>query len=123
MYGQAYSAGDGAHGGTLSFRRLHWGLDDLPPSDWSGFDVIVMVELVYEESLHETLLETLRRLLKPGMVCYSAFVDRPYSLNFMALLCDDDSFEVDEIEFAERLKMGDEEITYSHVITRKAESS
>jgi len=89
---------DGAsHGGTVRFRKLHWGLDDLPPADWSGFDVVILSELYFFTELHEALLGVLRHVLAPGMVAYSLFVDRPFSLGFLAMLDDDKSFEMNTV--------------------------
>jgi hypothetical protein len=38
--------------------------------------VIILSELVYDEDLHEELLQTLGRALRPGAVAYSGFCDR-----------------------------------------------
>ena len=109
----------GGEPGSISFRSLHWGLDDRPPADWSGFDVLILADAVYDEDCHEALLSTLVNTLAPGMLAYSAFVDRPYSLNFMALLDDEGSFDVEEVELSSRLGLRDDEIVYAHLITRK----
>ena len=112
------SAGDGSEGGTVAFRRLHWGLDDLPPNNWDGFDVVILSELYFDPDLHEPLLQTLCRLLKPGMVAYSIFVDRPFSLGFLAMLDDDGSFEIKELAPEQTFGMQEDDIIYTHEITR-----
>ena len=73
----ALSAGGDAHGGTVTTRELWWGArDGLSESFEEGFDVIILSELVYDEDLHEELLQTLGRALRPGAVAYSGFCDR-----------------------------------------------
>ena len=102
----ALSAGCDAHGGTVSTQELWWGArDGLSESFEEGFDVIILddltlsltlttgpnpdpdldpnpnqviilSELVYDEDLHEELLQTLGRALRPGAVAYSGFCDR-----------------------------------------------
>jgi SAM-dependent methyltransferase len=124
----ALTAGTGPdgvrRGGTVSFRKLHWGLDDLPPADWSGFDVVILSELYFFTELHEALLGVLRHVLHPGMIAYSIFVDRPFSLGFLALLDDDQSFELEVAEFKEDFEHDcneddTENPIYFHTITRR----
>ena len=110
--------GDGTEG-TVCFRKLHWGLDDLPPNRWDGFDVVLLSELYFDPDLHEALLQTLVHVLAPGMVAYSIFCDRPFSLGFLAMLDDEGSFETDVIDLKETLDLDDDEILYAHVITRR----
>ena len=105
--------------GSVGFRQLHWGLDDLPPNDWSGFDILILSELYFDPDLHEALLQTLRNVLTPGMVCYSIFCDRPFSLGFLEMLDSDGSFEVEAIEPEETFQMEEDDIIYTHVITRR----
>ena len=97
----ALAAGTGpdgmSRGGTVRFRKLHWGLDDLPPADWSGFDIVILSELYFFTELHTELLGVLRHVLQPGMLAYSLFVDRPFSLGFLAMLDDDKSFEMNTV--------------------------
>ena len=69
--------------------------------------------------LHEALLQTLRNVLTPGMVCYSIFCDRPFSLGFLEMLDSDGSFEVEAIEPEETFQMEEDDIIYTHVITRR----
>jgi len=117
---QCYSAGPGGDGGTVSFRKLHWGVDDAAdPASWSGFDTLVVADALYDEEAHEPLLASLRIVLRPGMTAYSAFVDRPFSLAFLALLDDDGSFEVEDVELADRCALREDEIVYAHRITRR----
>lgn len=108
-------------GGTVSFRKLHWGLDDLPPNRWDGFEVVILSELYFDPDLHEPLLQTLQRILQPGMVAYSIFCDRPFSCGFLIMLDDDGSFDVNEVEPEDipGCKMCEDEIVYMHMITRK----
>ena len=112
---------DGASvgGGSVAFRKLHWGLDDLPPNRWDGFDVVLLSELYFDPDLHEALLQTLVHVLAPGMVAYSIFCDRPFSLGFLAMLDDEGSFETEVIDLKETLDLDDDEILYAHVITRR----
>ena len=105
--------------GSVSFRKLHWGIDDLPPNNWDGFDAVVLSELYFEPDLHEALLQALCRVLQPGMVCYSIFCDRPFSLGFLAMLDDEGSFNMETVEPQETLCMAEDEIVYTHVITRR----
>jgi predicted nicotinamide N-methyase len=112
-------AAGGRSNGTVAFRELHWGIDDIPPAVWSGFDTLLLSEIVYDPDLHEALLGALRHILQPGMVAYSIFADRPFSLNFMALLYDDGSFEVEEIKLKDLFGMEDDVDVYTHTITRK----
>ena len=114
------SAGDDACGGTVQFRQLHWGLDDVPPHSWTGFEILLLSELYFEPDLHQPLLETLTRILTPGMTCYSIFVDRPFSLWFLLMLDEEGSFEIEEIEMAQTFGMEEEAIIHAHKITRKA---
>lgn len=125
----ALTAGTGpdgvSRGGTVRFRKLHWGLDDIPPADWSGFDVVILSELYFFTELHEALLGVLRHVLHPGMVAYSIFVDRPFSLGFLALLDDDQSFELEVAEFKEDFEHDcneddTENPIYFHTITRRS---
>ena len=53
------------------------------------------------------------------MVCYSIFVDRPFSLGFLVMLDDDGTFDVEEIEPKQAFDMNDDEIVYAHMITRR----
>lgn len=114
------SYSSGSEGGTVTFRKLHWGLDDLEPNAFDGFDVMILSELYFDPDLHEALLESLGRLLKPGMTAYSIFVDRPFSCGFLLMLDDDGTFDVKEIDVKEAFGMSDDEIIYMHEITRKA---
>lgn len=116
----AVGSGDGA--GSVTFRQLHWGLDDLVPNSWDGFEIVILSELYFEPELHEPLLQSLRRILQPGMVAFSIFVDRPFSLGFLLMLDDDGSFEVDEIALEEIFGMQEDDVIYAHVITRKSVS-
>ena len=116
--GPALSAGDDAHGGSVQFRKLHWGLDDVPPNSWEGFDVLILAELYFDPDLHEPLLETLTRILHPGMTCYSCFVDRPFSLGFLIMLDDEGSFDVEQIEPKETFAMIEDDIIHTHIIRR-----
>ena len=109
----------GISGGSVGFRQLHWGIDDLPPNEWSGFDVVILSELYFDPDLHEVLLQTLRRVLIPGMVAYSIFCDRPFSLGFLAMLDDDGSFDSRSIDPEETFHMEEDDVIYTHVITRK----
>jgi len=120
-HGESAALSAGSSSGTVAFRKLHWGLDDLPPAEWKGFDVILLSELTFEPDLHEALLGVLRHVLMPGMVAYSIFVDRPFSLNFMIMLDDDGSFDTEEIEMANMLELEDDLVVYAHVIRRKAD--
>ena len=115
--GAAASSANG--GGSVGFRKLHWGLDDIEPHSWDGFEVVILSELYFEPSLHEALYESLCRILQPGMVAYSIFVDRPFSLAFLVMLDDDGSFETQEISPKEGFGMAEDDIVYAHVITRK----
>ena len=47
-----------------------------PDLDPNPNQVIILSELVYDEDLHEELLQTLGRALRPGAVAYSGFCDR-----------------------------------------------
>jgi len=118
------SAGRNAHGGTLATRELWWGPDDgLSAGD--GFDVVILSELVYDEDLHEPLLDTLGRALRPGATAYSIFCDRPFSFNFFAMLGDvTPPYELQQVEPAELLGLDTEhEDVHMHVITRPAAST
>mmetsp|Transcript_8124 Transcript_8124/g.25382 ORF Transcript_8124/g.25382 Transcript_8124/m.25382 type:complete len:252 (-) Transcript_8124:366-1121(-) len=124
----ALTAGRGPDGidrqGTVRFRKLHWGLDDLPPADWSGFDVVILSELYFFTELHEALLGVLKHILQPGMMAYSIFVDRPFSLGFLAMLDDDKSFQLEVAEFKEDFNHDcneddTENPIYFHTITRR----
>lgn len=117
----------GASGGTLAFQTLDWGdQDGLPSYDEAaavgGFpDVILLSELVaLGEELQAQLLATLKRLLGPRTVVYSIFCERPFSMGFLWMLSEDESFEVETLELDgdERLGLNDEEIVYLHKITR-----
>jgi len=114
-----WSAGGGSDG-SIGFRKLHWGLDDASdPASWLGYDTLVLADLLYDEDAHEALLSTLCRILPCGAVAYSAFVDRPYSLQFMAMLDDDGSFKVEQIDMSERLALREDEVVFAHRITRR----
>ena len=106
--------------GTVAFRKLHWGLDDMPPADWSGFDDLIMAELTYDPDLHEALLGVVLNVLAPGMTAYSVFVDRPFSLNFMVLLHDAGQFDVEELHLDSLCGLEDDLVLYAHRITRRA---
>ena len=121
--GPALAAGDDAHGGSVQFRKLHWGLDDVPPNSWEGFDVLILAELYFDPELHEPLLETLTRILQPGMVCYSIFVDRPFSMGFLVMLDDEGSFDVEQIEPAQTFALMEDDIVHTHVIRRRPPAS
>ena len=105
------------------FRKLHWGLDDLTPGAWDGFEILILSELYFDPDLHEALLGTLTRILQPGMVCYSIFVDRPFSLGFLVMLDDEGSFDVEEIALKQTFGMQEDDVIYAHVITRKQPAS
>ena len=64
--------------------------------------------------LMQPLLQTLQRILLPGMVAYSIFCDRPFSCGFLIMLDDDGSFDVQEVEPEEipGCKMCEDEIVY-----------
>lgn len=109
----------GVGGGSVAFRKLHWGLDDLPPNRWDGFDIVLLSELYFDPDLHEPLLQTLANVLKPGMVAYSIFCDRPFSLGFLAMLDDEGTFDTAVIDLKETLNLDEDEILYAHVITRR----
>ena len=79
-----------------------------------------MSELYFDPDLHEALLGTLTRILRPGMTCYSIFVDRPFSLGFLVMLEDEGSFEVEELTLDQTFGMQEDDVIYAHVITRKA---
>ena len=83
-----------------------------------GFDVVVLSELYYDIEMHEVLLHTLRSVLPPGVVAYSIFCDRPFSMGFLAMLDDDGSFEVEPIEPKELFSLHEDEELLAHRITR-----
>ena len=119
----ALSAGRDAHGGTVRTQELWWGArDGLSTTFEEGFNVVILSELVYDEDLHEELLLTLGRALRPGAVAYSGFCDRPWSFNFFVLLAEADvrpGFAVEEVEPRELLELDIEtESLHLHVITR-----
>lgn len=92
------------------------------PNAWDGFEILLLSELYFDPDLHEPLLETLKRILHPGMTAYSIFVDREdFSLGFLLMLDDDGSFEVTEIEPKRTFSMQKDDIIYTHVITRKSQ--
>ena len=107
----------GLGGGSVEFRSLHWSTD-VEPADWGGFDVVILSELYYDPDLHEVLLHTLRSVLRPGMVAYSIFCDRPFSLGFLTMLHDDGTFLVTPIEPKEHFQLHEEEIVYTHEFAR-----
>jgi SAM-dependent methyltransferase len=107
----------GLGGGSVEFRSLHWSMD-VEPADWGGFDVVILSELYYDPDLHEVLLHTLRSVLRPGMVAYSIFCDRPFSLGFLTMLHDDGTFLVTPIEPKEHFHLHEEEIVYTHEFAR-----
>ena len=76
-----------APSGSVSIRPLHE-VALKSSGRWAqrGFDDVVIADALYDEDAHEALLSTLCAVLRPGMRCYSAFVDRPYSLQFMTML-------------------------------------
>ena len=110
----------GSSGGTVQFRKLHWGLDDMAPRAWDGFELLILSELYFDPDLHEALLGTLTRILQPGMTCFSIFVDRPFSLGFLVMLEDEGSFEVEELAIDQTFGMQEDDVIYAHVIKRKA---
>lgn len=107
----------GLGGGSVEFRSLHWSTD-VEPADWGSFDVVILSELYYDPDLHEVLLHTLRSVLRPGMVAYSIFCDRPFSLGFLTMLHDDGTFLVTPIEPKQHFHLHEEEIVYTHEFAR-----
>jgi hypothetical protein len=66
-------------------------------------------------------VRTRRHILLPGMKAYSIFVDRPFSLNFMAILHDAGCFDVAELDLDELktgFQMEEDLMVYGHIITR-----
>jgi hypothetical protein len=57
-------------------------------------------------------------VLRPGMVAYSIFCDRPFSLGFLTMLHDDGTFLVTPIEPKEHFHLHEEEIVYTHEFAR-----
>merc|ERR550537_512569 len=92
--------------GSVRAVALAWGeegfrgsqLAEEPPET---YDVILASELYYDESVFEYLLWTYRHFLRPasagapGNCVYSIFLNRPFSMMFLALLHDTGAFEVE----------------------------
>lgn len=119
---QPYQAG--VRGGSVCTRLVNWGPNDGMSESAADFDVLVLSELVaLGDELQALLVDTLGRLLRPGMIAYSIFVDRPFSLNFMWLLAWDESFVVERLEVDERLAIPTDEEIHLYRITRAAEQA
>ena len=65
------------------------------------YDMVIMSELYYDEDTHEDLLWTLQAVCHANgqhpLVIYSGFKNRPYSLQFLALVHDTEEFDVQPI--------------------------
>jgi len=89
--------------GSIQACELEWGEEGYQRSQFARetqkqhFDLVVMSELVYDESTHEMLVDTLKRVCSPETVIYSIFCDRPFSFMFFVKLHDADAFEVQQI--------------------------
>lgn len=69
-----------------------------PPSNCTGFDVIVASDVLYEEELIEPLMNTILICAAPQCTFYSAFRRRSllYERKFLSLL-KDNKFEIEEV--------------------------
>eukprot|EP01134_Creolimax_fragrantissima_P000603 CFRG0603T1 len=72
--------------GTCKVTALAWGLDEFREStvgkeieQEGDYDYIIAADLVYDECLHDILVETLQQTMGPNTVLYLIYIDR---LNF-----------------------------------------
>ncbi len=93
--------------GTMHAFELEWGEDGFKRSEVAkevestGYDMVVMSELVYDEATHDLLVDTLKYVCTPKTVIYSIFCDRPFSFMFFVKLHDAGLFEVHQIPDAD----------------------
>jgi hypothetical protein len=83
----------------------HWEAQRAALEARGPFDIIVMSELYYDDDVHEDLVWTLLALCRHNrdhpVVVYSGFKNRPYSLQFLALLHDTEQFNVGPVPEAD----------------------
>eukprot|EP00290_Baffinella_frigidus_P010760 CAMPEP_0180168476 /NCGR_PEP_ID=MMETSP0986-20121125/32699_1 /TAXON_ID=697907 /ORGANISM="non described non described, Strain CCMP2293" /LENGTH=227 /DNA_ID=CAMNT_0022119873 /DNA_START=11 /DNA_END=694 /DNA_ORIENTATION=- len=115
-----------AAGGSISAMELEWGEAGWTASTGvaaaagaGGFDIVVMSELVFDESVHEELLWTLEKSLSPQGTAFSVFLNRPFSMMFFVNLSDAGGFEVKSVagEDIDMLGMLTTDL-HMHIITR-----
>ena len=94
------AAGAGSLHGAVRAVELEWG--EAEAQQWalreelavpqSRPSIILMSEVIYNQSsdslyddeYHDTLVQTLLQLVRPGTIVYNVFVDRPFSFMFFA---------------------------------------
>lgn len=108
--------------GSLRCLELTWGDVDhseLASDGETTYDYMIASELLYDEEVHEDLLQTMQQLYQryPDMVTYFAFVDRPFSHMFFALLHDTQQFQVKLRKDVDTL--GIEDLCFYEITTRK----
>lgn len=98
--------GFGEQGGSVTVAQCDWG-----ESHWEAqkagiaargpFDIIILCELYYDDNVHEELLWTLQAVCQANgphpIEVYSGFKNRPYSLQFLALVHDTEHFDVSPV--------------------------
>jgi predicted nicotinamide N-methyase len=115
------AAGDLAPG-SIRAKSLLWGEagfgDSALASEDREYDVILGSELYYIEETFMPLIWTLKKFMTPRTVYYSIFLNRPFSMLFLAYLHDEDCFEVEQIPDSEFDARGLEDPLF-HRITLK----
>lgn len=101
--------------GSVTVVQVDWGeqhwADQRAAVEIRGpFDFVVMCELYYDEDVHEDLLWTLLAVCEANkghpITVFSGFKNRPYSLQFLALVHDTARFDVAPVPDTEVDLMG-----------------